>query len=153
MRTLPILFLLAPLSASAMGNGGDVIQFCNATVNSTGAPAVLDFTGSVEAADGNFQFAVADVPSGNFGMLMLSYGSVAEYPFGNGVLCLNPYSPTGLHRASAPFLASETMTEIVGVLPSMPQAGQWHYFQAFYRDVQSQGFNTSTAVGIEFVLP
>jgi len=86
-------------------------------------------------------------------MLIFSYGSAPEYPFGQGVLCLNPYFPNGLHRASVPFLSSGSPTEVQAFLPASPQPGQWHYFQTFYRDGQAGDFNTSTAIAIEFEFP
>jgi len=147
------LLALFPLVPCAPADPGDVVAFCDALPNSTGQTATLEFTGGTDAGNLDLSFLLSDVPPDNWGMLIFSYGPLAEYPFGQGVLCLNPYFPDGLYRASAPFLSGDVPSAIDAFLPADPQPGQWHYFQAFYRDFQAGGFNTSTAIAIEFEFP
>jgi hypothetical protein len=154
MRTLAASILaLAALVPVSMSMPGDVMTFCDATANSTGLPAVINFTGTFDPGIGEVTFMTSNVPAGNWCMIIMSYGAVDEYPFGQGKLCLNPYYPTGLYRVGSHVYATGVDEDVEVTLPVLPQLGQWHYFQTFYRDYVNLGFNASTAVGVQFDLP
>lgn len=135
------LFLSAP-SSSAEG----VTAFCEQPSNSGGSPGALVFTGSLDAAANDITFDVSCVPAGKFGILAYTQGSNGGYPFGNGTLCLNPWSLT---RVSQVFLcAGADPVHVPSAVPSGPVPGHTYNFQALYRDAGM--FSLTNALRVEF---
>jgi len=140
------------------GAGAFALYYCEATASSTGVPAEILASGSFSVAANETGLIVLAAPASTPGIFF--YGAHrANLPLGNGVLCINPFSP-GLQRASS-FLTTNAFGDQSFLLDLSTQSGPgaitagttWN-FQFWYRDPAAggAGFNLSSAVSIPFGL-
>lgn len=155
-------------SASAQIN-----NFCTAQNNSSGAPAALALSGSVNVTDNGLTFAISSLPSfnynmgqrGTFGVLLASrsFNATGTTPAGSmGTLCLTSFFFDSTAIIAGDMAGSASGAIDLTNLPSglgsvMP--GDTLAFQAWYRDVDnSMGMLTTTsnftnAVEVDFDPP
>jgi hypothetical protein len=136
---------------------GQVVVRCPSTPNSTGFGATLSSTGVASLTTPGFTMSVAAAPA-NRPVKFLYSSAAAQLPFGDGWMCISPY--TGLSR-----LGGVLLTDAAGIatLP-LDFAGSpllngtfagnstWH-FQAWFRDtgvVGGTGINTTNALRVTF---
>lgn len=130
-------------------------RFCSpANVNSTGEPAVLDAIGSNSVAADDLTLIANQIPSGKFGMFIVSQTTGMTVPPGSqGLLCLTGnigrfnsnifQGPTGSVQVN---LGSIPVNPPVAVLPG----DTWH-FQCWYRDSNpARTSNFTDALSITF---
>ena len=118
---------------------GDVSNVCAAMTGSSEVPARLALRGSTSLAAADLTLDTVGSPSGSYALFF--YGTTpAAFPFGDGVLCISPFTP-GLGRLT-PAVATDghgTSTRVLapsdipaGVLP-----GDTLYFQCMFRDMNA----------------
>ena len=128
-------------------------NFCQATPNSTGLPAVVSFTGSCSIAANDLSLQVGPMPDG-FGFFFYGQSTQPEAPVGDGVLCLG----SQLFR-SAPAQATGNLlsTPFDLAAPPVPAAtilsGSTWSFQLVFRDLAGggAGFNFSNGLQLTFI--
>ena len=160
----------ATLTGSA---SAQISSFCTTQNNSSGAPATLALSGSVNVTDNGLTFAISSLPSfnynmaqrGTFGVLLASrsFNTTGTMPAGSmGTLCL-----TSFFFDSTAIIAGDMSGSAAGAidLTNLPSGlgsvmpGDTVAFQAWYRDVDnSMGMLTTTsnftnAVQVDFELP
>ncbi|MFM7296373.1 MAG: hypothetical protein ACKO4Q_04025, partial [Planctomycetota bacterium] len=101
--------------ASLTGCTGNVVVRCPATVNSTGFAATLQATGTPSVSQPGFALSVASAPADRPVQFLYS-SSAVQLPFGDGWLCVSPYS--GVRR-----LSSVLLTDSNGSLSLSPSFG------------------------------
>lgn len=165
--TLLALAIGAALTNSA---AAQINSFCTAQNNSSGTPAALAVSGSINVTDNGLTFAISSLPSfnynmaqrGTFGVLLASrsFNSTGTMPANSmGTLCLTSFafSPSAV-------IAGDALGAAAGAidLTSLPASlgavlpGDTLAFQAWYRDVDtSMGMlrttsNFTNAVEVEF---
>ncbi len=122
--------------------------YCQSTLNSTGAPAVLAVTGSDSVSANELALFALPVPPG-VGYFCFG-GTRVHRPFGNGVLCAG-----GPHLRLGPLGTESYTLEQQLDLSTPPLAGsvfggsRWN-LQAVFRDGPAGGFNTSSALTVLF---
>jgi hypothetical protein len=150
------LFALLLLAGSAHASGS-AFNYCQATLNSANTAASIGYTGSLTLADGTFALTVIghpEVPT-SFGMFV-SGDQQYNVPFGNGYLCVMPFSSGILRMTPQPLLPGMLVKDIA----AEPQEfvtfvpGQSTNFQFWYRDPAAGGskFNLSDALHVDFGL-
>lgn len=138
--------------ASLTGCTGNVVVRCPATVNSTGFAATLQATGTPSISQSGFTLSVGSAPADRPVQFLYS-ASPVQLPFGDGWLCVSPYS--GVRR-----LSSVLLTDANGSVSLAPDFGgspitalsTWH-LQAWFRDtgvVGGSGINTTNALRVTF---
>lgn len=168
--SLLALALGASLTTSA---SAQISTFCTAQNNSSGAPAALAMSGSVNVTDNGLTFAISSLPSfnynmaqrGTFGVLLASrsFNTTGTMPAGSmGTLCL-----TSFFFDSTAIIAGDMSGSAAGAidLTNLPSGlgsvmpGDTVAFQAWYRDVDnSMGMlnttsNFTNAVQVDFEPP
>ncbi len=136
------------------------MAYCASAPNSSGACAVMGFSGSYVHADNDLSLTAGGAVSGQFGVFFYAR-RVGETPFGDGFLCMNP-EPVGTFRLNPPVLidaAGAAMRDLDLMLPPacdgdgfIGSGTEWH-FQFWYRDPfgpSGTGFNLSNALSITF---
>jgi hypothetical protein len=130
--------------------------YCHSYANSTGLVADLDISGSMSLSKNDVELYSGNCPIGKYGQFF--YGSTpAELPFGDGVLCINPFKP-GLTRLLGVALVDAAGGAEYELDFSAPgtrgviQPGQKWYFQFWFRDYTpgGSGFNLSDAIMAQF---
>ena len=123
------------------------VAYCPAVTNSSGQPALIAATGSLQVANNDLALKATQLPVGQFGYFLVSQGQdfVPNPPGSSGNLCLGGGSPVG--RYSLMIQNSGALGEISMVVdltalptPNAPflvaaQAGETWNFQAWFRDV------------------
>lgn len=138
--------------ASLTGCTGNVVVRCPATVNSTGFAATLSATGTPSISQSGFTLSVGSAPADRPVQFLYS-SSPVQLPFGDGWLCVSPYS--GVRRLSSVLLsdASGSITLNPSFAGSPITAlSTWH-LQAWFRDtgvVGGSGINTTNALRVTF---
>jgi hypothetical protein len=131
--------------------------FCHSEENSTGMVGDLEMTGSMSIARNDVELYSGNLPVGLYGQFF--YGAdPASLPFGDGILCVNPFKP-GLIRLRGVSLIDEAggaeshldflaLGSRGAILP-----GQKWYFQFWFRDPKpgGAGFNLSDGLMAVFV--
>jgi len=169
----PILGILTVASGTAMASGsqqpssphqeaasvsldGSSEIYCDATPSSFGTPARIGRLGTVRLREKTFGLRVTGLPpvTGSFGMY--TCGTVrTNVPFGNGYLCISPFSPGNFRMAVQPLEASGTCDRMLVQYPldfSRCTPGSTWNFQFWYRDPAAGGsnFNLSDALSVQF---
>lgn len=135
----------------------NVTPTCSASANSVGSGAVLGAVGEPNFSQNNMVLTLDGAPSGQSALFLFSSHG-ASLPFGDGRLCLSPFST--IHRlGSVRALDSAGHTEIALNFLAPPfntgpitAYSTWH-FQAWYRDGQGPGgtgLNTSNGLRVYF---
>lgn len=156
------LFICTPAALS------QTTSFCSAEVNSSGSPALIQTTGSLDVAQNGFGLRTVSLPADTFGIYLVNDQAFSSFtpPGSDGNLCLAnpagganpglfsgnilPTGPTGI--AAMPVdLTSLPLGGGVAVAP-----GDTFNFQFWYRDEDSSGQRTnnfSDAVAVTFDPP
>ncbi|MCP3914365.1 MAG: hypothetical protein GY711_02285 [bacterium] len=129
---------------------------CEAVPNSSGVAAQILVAGSLHLALSNMTLVAFSCPANTFGIFLCG-PSAADVPFGNGVLCIDPFSP-GVLRLPPIVLTSVFGDALLAVdaaalpPPFTGVAGGGLHFQFLFRDAAGggPGFNTSGAVRVTF---
>jgi hypothetical protein len=143
-----------------IGNAGLGEVYCApAIANSTGAPALMQVTGSDVLAADDLTLEARRLPANTFGFFLTSSAraSVAQPGGSQGVLCLggaigryqNQVQSSGASGAIALAVSPLALPQPTGAVSA--QVGETWNFQAWYRD--SNPVNTSNftdAIGVEF---
>ena len=135
------------------GSCSDVTRYCTSLPNSTGQPARVDFVGSAVLVVNDAALEASSCPPDSFGVFIA--GEVAaQYPFGAGYLCINPY--VGFHRILPPVATDSAGTCVRALdflsLPMTIEPGTSWHFQLVYRDTAAGAtqFNTTDGVRVRF---
>ncbi|MFT7669595.1 MAG: hypothetical protein ACI8X5_002300 [Planctomycetota bacterium] len=128
-------------------------NYCSATVNSTGGPAVMCSYGSSSIADNDLTLTAIGTPANNFGIFFYGPNQVTA-PFGDGFRCVGG----GIYRlpitlsSAAGVMTHELDNTSPPVLAGQILPGQVWNFQAWYRDTAAggAGFNLSDGHWILF---
>lgn len=151
MRTLLALLLLS-LPAVAQGTS---YTYCQANPNSFGSTASIGFTGSLNLSEQSFVLSVTGQPVTPNSFGMFTYGQVQyNLPFGDGYLCISPFTP-GIKRMATKSLNAATLYQSVFESPadlaSFQPGSSWN-FQFWYRNPAAGGanFNLSDALHVDF---
>lgn len=150
-------FTSAQRQAAGMAVDGSSEIYCTATANSFGTVARIAPMGSYRLSDDTFGLRVTGLPpaTGSFGLF--TCGTVqTNVPFGNGYLCISPFSP-GIFRMPVQALSATTMEHTMALNPldfSRCTAGSTWNFQYWYRNPAAGGsqFNLSDAMSVRFAL-
>ena len=171
---MKINLLALAIGATLTGSASaQISSFCTAQNNSSGAPAALALSGSVNVTDNGLTFAISSLPSfnynmaqrGTFGVLLASrsFNGTGTTPAGSmGTLCL-----TSFVFDSTAIIAGDMAGSAAGAidLTNLPSGlgsvmpGDTVAFQAWYRDVDnSMGMlnttsNFTNAVQVDFEPP
>ena len=123
-------------------------NYCVTTVNSSGLPAVISFSGSTSIAANDFVLHVAGCPPDKFGLFI--YGvNQASVPFGNGTRCVGspffrlPPTPTG-PAGTATFAVDYAALPAGGPIT----LGTVHNFTYLFRDPPAGGGNANASDGL-----
>lgn len=141
-------------TTSSLGGGGSAYTYCNATPNSFGTPAQINYTGGLGIAAGTFGLRVTGLPVEPMSFGVFTYGGTQmNVPFGNGYLCINPMG--GLYRMTPQHLVDTTVQRAVSDAPQefllFQPASSWN-FQFWYRNPAAGGsnFNLSNGLHVQF---
>ena len=134
----------------------DPVRYCTANPNSTGVPAVIDFSGSVRVANNDFLLLASNMPPGTFGLFFFG-DQQTQTPIGGtqGILCVggsqfrlpavqaDPFFGTAFYQVDFTDPATNS-TQILG-------GSTWN-FQMWFRDSSGGQVtsNTSDALQISF---
>jgi hypothetical protein len=134
--------------------GGSATNYCQATNNSTGFPALISHGGSLSLADQTFALNVAGVPPKPNSWGMFTYGQVQyNVPFGNGYLCISPFAP-GIFKMPTQSLANGVVSLSMASHPvqflAFTPGSTWNY-QFWYRDPDAGGANFNLSDGLHVV--
>lgn len=140
---------------SCGSSGGQLT--CPATVNSTGYVSVLGATGSLTISDNDLRLYVGNVPTNQFGYMLMSQntGNVPMFGGSQGTLCLGP----PFVRFSQNVLTADALDGTLVFQPDMTALpnnttflpGDSWIFQYWFRDANpSSTSNTSDAVVVTF---
>ena len=128
-------------------------NYCTPSANSTGAPAVMFGTGSLDVADNAFTLAAFPLPTDQFGLFF--YGpNQANTPLGDGTICIGngPVFRLPVVQSDAIGLAEFTLD--FGALPVGGEIanGDTMNFSLWYRDVSGgpAGYNFSDGLQVTF---
>lgn len=125
---------------------------CVGAPNSVGPGARLSWDGTRSIGDDDFTLGVAGAPPGSFALLV--HGVVPAFlPFGDGFLCISPFSPglVPVRPVVALDAAGAATWDLVLGGAGGPAPGESWTFQALYRDRGGAGFNGSDALTATFV--
>ncbi len=129
-----------------------VVNYCTAQPNSTGAPSVIQATGSASLSQSNFVLSALDLPDGSACVFFHGTSRLEPtVPFGDGLRCVG-----GTLKRLGALQASDGVVIQFQDLSSLPyanvQPGDVRRFQLLYRDSgsTSAGFNTTAAVEVTF---
>lgn len=158
---LAALALALSFQSSPFGRGA-FWYYCDALPNSTGQAASISFGGVPDLNEGDgypFHLQVCGLPphqgfTPNYGFWIYGRAETA-LPFGNGLLCVDPYTAPGLLRIEqeaccAPAGCSVVMSYGNLKRPTPITPGSTWNFQFVYRDPAARGFNLSNAVHVQF---
>jgi len=131
-------------------------NYCTATPNSTGSPAVMSYSGSASVSANDLQLIASSAPADQNGLFIYS-PDVAALPLENGVLCLGNTTLGFILRL--PFVTTDTtgtMTHTLDNTSPPDRLGQiepgstWR-FQAWFRDVPAGGAGFDFSDGLELL--
>jgi len=135
------------------GNGPGPIgsNYCNANPNSTGVAAAISGFGREDVQDNDVTLRSINMPPSQFGIFVTSLTSGFTPNVGSGNLCVDGQigrftQPNQIQQvdANGQFSLAIDLTQMpLGLTPVAVQPGETWYFQAWYRDFQSGGGNTS----------
>jgi hypothetical protein len=139
----------------------EVQNTCTALANSTGAPADIDWTGSLHIDDDLFALTVSSAPPQQFGLFFYGPAEQASPPMvGDGLLCVGA-GGLGLFRLNPAAVTSDTgsLARVIhfadpptGSGPGQVDPGDTWHFQFWFRDPVGgpAGFNFSDALRVTF---
>jgi hypothetical protein len=139
---------------SFQGPAALISSYCESKVNSTGAAAVLSYTGSSSLAAHDLELAALSLPAGQ--ATLFFYGaSQGQAPFGDGFLCISGgVFRLGSKVADASGRAALSIDYAGAFEPGgeLSAGSSWN-FQCWYRDPGSlrSGYNLTDALAISFV--
>jgi hypothetical protein len=139
-------------------SNGSANNYCQATLNSQGNTALMNYGGSLNLANSDFTLSVTGQILHPNGFGMFTYGQTPyNVPFGNGYLCISPFGP-GIQRMPTQALTQPTlilaMEDATTQFAQFAPGSQW-YFQFWYRDPNAGGanFNLSDGLHVVFAAP
>lgn len=122
-------------------------RYCLSTNNSSGAPGLMNATGSTSIADNDLTLRAESVPNA-YGTFVFS-SAAEQTPFGNGWRCVsNPVTHAWPpNRAMGGVLERPIDLNLYGIQPGT------YYFQSWFRDrfIGPAQFNTTDGISIAFV--
>ena len=134
----------------------DPVRYCTANANSTGVPAIVDFSGSVRVSNNDFLLLASNMPPGTFGLFFFG-DQQTQTPIGGsqGILCVSgtqfrlppvqadPFFGSAFYQVDFTDPATNA-TQILG-------GSTWN-FQMWFRDAPGGQVtsNTSDALQISF---
>ncbi len=132
-------------------------------MNSSGAGALITFTGSTSVALDDFTITASQQPATQFNLFFMAKDPSSGTPFGNGLLCVSPVGQKIL-RFMPPVLSSpegvstigpgllDYQLDAIGPPFGVISPGETWIFQNFFRDlgVCGTGFNVTNAVAVTF---
>ncbi|MCP3916655.1 MAG: hypothetical protein GY711_13955 [bacterium] len=126
----------------------EATRYCVAGVNSTGAPALMDASGSASVSLDVLELTAGPVPAGTTGLFFFAANRV-QIPFGSGFLCVAAPGRLPFEVADAGVLRHELDLRS-GPANAIKSGTTWN-FQAWYRDNQaSPPWGTSDGVAVTF---
>ena len=133
--------------------GAEVERTCATTLNSTGEPARIWADGSVSIADDACALVAWNLPPSQPGIVFFG-STVAQTPFGNGLLCVAP--PT-VRLSATSSGANGVLTSVLPLGPSSPYttyllAGIPAFFQCWFRDPAGGGPGTDLSDAVRVSL-
>jgi hypothetical protein len=141
-------------ASHALGGNGSASTYCNATPNSFGTTARINYIGSLGVSEGTFGLRVTGLPVQPQAFGVFTYGGTQmNVPFGNGYLCINPLG--GLYRMTPQLMSDTTVSRSVVEAPAefalFQPATTWN-FQFWYRNPAAggAGFNLSDGLRVQF---
>jgi hypothetical protein len=134
--------------------GGTANNYCQATLNSQGNAALMNYGGSLDLAQNTFGLSVTGQIIHPNGFGMFTFGQTPyNVPFANGYLCISPFGP-GIQRMPVQALTQPTlilaMEDAQTQFSQLTPASQW-YFQFWYRDPNAGGANFNLSDGLHVV--
>lgn len=137
-----------PMLAWAPDSSCSVTRYCNATANSTGAAATIDWSGTTSVSANSATLLVSSLPSNQPGLFFYGPNQV-DVPFGDGNRCVGG----GLTRLSPAIFAdsagdAQRVLDFTAFPLSSSGAGDTLCVQCWYRDPATRlsGFNLSDAL-------
>ena len=134
--------------------GGNATTYCNASPNSYGTVAQINYVGALGLSQGTFGLRVTGLPIEPTAFGVFTYGGTQmNVPFGNGYLCINPLG--GLYRMTPQPLVDTTVSRSFVEAPAefslFQPASSWN-FQFWYRNPAAggAGFNLSDGLNVQF---
>jgi hypothetical protein len=125
-------------------------NFCSATNNSTGQPALISFTGSTSVAANTFTLVATGLPPNTNGLFFYGQTEIQQ-SFGNGFRCAGgSVFRLGVQQASAGGVMTRHFD--FPTAPGAPGPGTTAKFQCWYRNVAGggAGFNLSNGLSATF---
>lgn len=126
-------------------------NFCLATPNSTGSPALASATGSASVAANDLVLRAQPVPASSNGIFYFG-PNATQVPFGNGWRCVSGSTVRlGIVTASGGALVRAVNNSVPPAAGLLVAGSTWN-FQAWFRDVAAGGsnFNLSNGLRIPF---
>lgn len=126
-------------------------NFCTATANSGGGPAILSATGSASVAANDLVLRAQPVPGSSNGIFYLG-PNATQVAFGNGWRCVAGSTVRlGIATASGGALVRAVNNAVPPAAGLIVPGSTWH-FQAWFRDAAAGGsnFNLSNGLRIPF---
>ncbi|MDP6520445.1 MAG: hypothetical protein QF411_11160, partial [Planctomycetota bacterium] len=156
---LDICDIAAGTSLDDNGNGTPdececfATEYCTASANSSGLPAQIHATGSLDIGTGTFGLLADDCPPGAMGLFY--YGTSSVYmPFYNGFRCVGgnifrlfPASPIGGNGVATH--QADFNTTPMGSGAGAVYPGSTWYFQFWFRDHPAGGWEVNLSNGLE----
>jgi hypothetical protein len=126
-------------------------SYCTSTVNSSGQAATIAISGSLSIAANDSALHVVGAPSGRPGLFI--YGAAAaQLPFGDGWLCISPFSPGLVRLPPTTVIAADGTAQYAldfGQLTKAPiTAGSTWHFQFWFRDPAAGQFGANLSDGV-----
>ena len=134
------------------GGGNSSHNYCVNSPNSTGAPALIFYGGSLSVTANDFQLFCGPVPAFQYGLFIFG-ANQTEVSFGNGTRCVgSPISRFPVQQASFFGDLSQPVDALAAPVNGAFTAGSLWNFQAWYRDPAAGGsnFNLSDGLSVTF---
>lgn len=134
-------------------------SYCDATDNSTNAPATMSATGSPQVADNDVELTVTNLPNNQFGYFIASQGSNQIFPVANsqGRLCIAGSAQARFNASLSNSGGNGTISAMIDItaIPANPTVsavpGDTWNFQLWYRDLNPGPVsNFSKALSLSF---
>ena len=131
-------------------NGFGPSRYCEATPNSSGAPADIHYVGTTSLAANDLVLEAGPAPANTSGLFFYGPGAV-QRPFGDGYLCVSgPHHRLAVGSTDAAGYALHAFD--ANAASGALAAGSRWYFQYWFRDTAAGGAgnNTSRGLAVDF---
>ncbi len=127
-------------------------NYCPATPNSTGNPALISYSGSTSIAANNFTLTTSQCPPGTFGIFLMGPNQ-GSMPLGNGTFCIGaPFYRIGSINQSISGTSSRQLDFSIFNPPIVIQPGAVFNFQLWFRNNLAGGGLTNLTNGLSVTL-